>query len=85
MSRTTPHPVDAELLDAIERDSDIPVGSPLDGAVLRQLGRAVDARVDAEATIRSAVTQARADGHSWATIGAVLGVSRQAAIKRFGP
>lgn len=38
----------------------------------------------AEARLSAAVTAARADGHTWQDIGDVLGVSRQAAFKRFG-
>lgn len=34
--------------------------------------------------VRDAVNAARAAGYSWAAIGAVLGVSRQAAQQRFG-
>jgi hypothetical protein len=34
---------------------------------------------------RAAVDQAKADGRSWAAIGRQLGVSKQAAARRFGP
>lgn len=39
---------------------------------------------EAQAALTDAVRAARADGVSWADIGAVLGTSRQAAFKRFG-
>lgn len=38
----------------------------------------------AERALADAVHRARASGHSWAAVGAVLGTSRQAAFKRFG-
>ena len=38
----------------------------------------------AERALADRVAQARAAGHSWADVGAVLGTSRQAAFKRFG-
>jgi len=37
----------------------------------------------AEHTLTAAVTRARQAGHPWSTIGALLGVSRQAAQQRF--
>lgn len=47
--------------------------------------RVADAGVaEAQQRLRVAVEQARAQGSSWAEIGDVLGVSRQAAFKRFG-
>jgi hypothetical protein len=39
----------------------------------------------ADELLHDAVAAARADGHTWRTIGQVLGVSSQAAHKRFGP
>lgn len=38
----------------------------------------------AKAHLQAAVQQARAAGRTWADIGEVLGISRQAAFKRFG-
>jgi hypothetical protein len=68
---TTP----ADLRDRLEHD-------PAASLVL------VDsARVAAEETsrlLREAVTSARSAGHSWDTIGRLIGVSRQAAQQRFG-
>lgn len=40
--------------------------------------------IRARADLRSAVEQAHADGASWADIGTILGITRQAAFKRFG-
>jgi hypothetical protein len=39
----------------------------------------------AQQDLREAVRAALDDGSTWAEIGAVLGVSRQAASQRFGP
>ncbi|MGI8697635.1 MAG: hypothetical protein ACR2J0_00595 [Mycobacteriales bacterium] len=39
----------------------------------------------AEHTLAAAVTRARQTGHPWSTIGAQLGISRQAAQQRFTP
>lgn len=48
---------------------------------LQQAQQAID---DARAALVAAVRAARADGRTWADIGAELGMSRQAAFKRFG-
>lgn len=42
------------------------------------------ARADAERSIAAAVTDARAHGYSWATIGAMIGTSGEAARQRYG-
>jgi hypothetical protein len=47
-------------------------------AATRSLGLIV------EDTLRTVVAQARAEGYTWAEIGRILHVSRQAAFKRFG-
>lgn len=41
-------------------------------------------RADVDQAIDRAVLGLRAQGHSWATIGAATGMSRQAAFKRWG-
>jgi tellurite resistance protein len=69
-------------LDGIEDDPSVEV---FDGAALRDIATARTRTELAEEELRSAVSVARAEGHSWAAIGAVLGgVSRQAAQQRFG-
>lgn len=45
---------------------------------------ASDALQDARRSLESAVLTARASGHTWAEIGETLGMTRQAAYKRFG-
>lgn len=46
--------------------------------------RAAAAEEEVDALLRHAVGAARSAGHSWAVIGAELGMSRQAAQQRFG-
>jgi hypothetical protein len=59
-----------------------------DGQPSAQLLRAIAATRSLETivddTLRALVEQARAAGHTWAEIGAILHVSRQAAFQRFG-
>ena len=51
---------------------------------LHELEAALEAFDAADARLREAVRAARAAEYSWAAIGAVLGVSKQAAQQRFG-
>lgn len=55
-----------------------------DIAALQEVGIAANALDDARSRLQSAVDSARDVGLSWARIGTVLGVSRQAAEQRFG-
>lgn len=84
MNMTATKTSDAELLARIEADTDEPTGPAIGGDTLRALAAAGRARANAEETITDAVAQARSEGLSWAVIGAVLGVSRQGALKRYG-
>lgn len=52
--------------------------------VLRELRHAFVVRADAEQRVTDAVRRARADGHSWASIGAMVGTSGEAARQRYG-
>jgi len=62
-----------------------PVTTPADDPTeLRRIGLALRDIEAAEAELRDAVAAARATGRSWAQIGMVLGVTRQAAQERFG-
>jgi hypothetical protein len=56
-----------------------------DAAALRTVRDAFLARADVEREISVAVVQARHAGHSWASIGAMVGTSGEAARQRFGP
>lgn len=71
---------DAEaFLDALD-PATTPAEDPVD---LRRIGLALREVDTAEAELREAVAAARSAGYTWAQIGMVLGVSRQAAHERF--
>jgi len=65
----------ADVLRADERSS---------GQVMRAIAATRSLDTIVEETLRALVEQARAAGHTWAEIGDVLHVSRQAAFQRFG-
>ncbi len=54
------------------------------GQVMRAIAATRSLDMVVEDTLRALVAQARADGHTWAEIGTLLRVSRQAAFQRFG-
>lgn len=56
----------------------------LSGASLRGLAQARDGLARAHAQYEQAVCDAREAGYSWAEIGRVLGVSKQALHRKFG-
>ena len=55
-----------------------------DAASLRAVRGAFQARAEAERLLANAVSVARAEGHSWATIGAMVGTSGEATRQRYG-
>jgi FAD/FMN-containing dehydrogenase len=55
-----------------------------DAAPLRAIRAAVIARSETEREIADAVQVARKAGHTWASIGAMLGTSGEAARQRYG-
>jgi len=55
-----------------------------DATALREVRKAFLARAEAEQRVTEAVEKARVDGHSWASIGAMLGTSGEAARQRYG-
>jgi hypothetical protein len=55
-----------------------------DAASLRAVRLAFQARADAERHLADAVSVARAEGQSWAAIGAMVGTSGEAARQRYG-
>jgi Protein of unknown function (DUF3887) len=65
----------AEVLRADEESS---------GQVMRAIAATRSLDMIVEDTLHALVDQARAGGHTWAEIGEVLHVSRQAAFQRFG-
>lgn len=54
-----------------------------DANALRELRLAFLARAEAEQRVTDAVRRARAHGHSWASIGAMVGTSGEAARQRY--
>lgn len=50
---------------------------------LRRVRNAFLARAEAEQRLREAVEMARAEGHSWASIGAMVGTSGEGARQRY--
>jgi hypothetical protein len=56
----------------------------MDARALRDIAAAVERRAVAERDITDAVTVARAEGHTWAAISAMLGTSGEAARQRYG-
>ena len=60
-------------------------GQIIDARALRDIAAAVERLAGAERDIAAAVAIARAEGHSWAAIGAMLGTSGEAARQRYAP
>jgi hypothetical protein len=56
----------------------------IDARSLRDIRHAFLRRAEAEREISEAVAVARAEGHPWAAIGAMLGTSGEAARQRYG-
>jgi hypothetical protein len=70
-----------EWLDNLDPDdADLTVDDPAD---LRAVGQALAAVASAEQSLAAAVAASRKNGRSWARIAAVLGVSKQAASRRY--
>ena len=59
-------------------------GAGRDAAALRAVRLAFQARADAERRLAEAVEVARDEGHSWSSIGAMVGTSGEAARQRYG-
>lgn len=55
-----------------------------DATALRAVREAFRARAEAERKLAEAVSVARAEGHSWAAIGSMVGTSGEAARQRYG-
>ena len=58
--------------------------TPVDTTVLQELGELADQRAAVEAEVADAVRRARAANRTWSEIGAMLGVSKQAAQRKYG-
>lgn len=72
-----------QLADRFERH-DPDMHKVADAAALRALRKAFQNRADAERRLADAVSLARAQGHSWAAIGSMVGTSGEAARQRYG-
>lgn len=72
-----------KLADRFESD-DPNTAHLKDAVALRAVRKAFQARAKAEARLSEAVVAARAQGHSWAAIGAMVGTSGEAARQRYG-
>jgi hypothetical protein len=55
-----------------------------DAAALRAVREAFEDSANAQRRLAEAVAVARAEGHSWAAIGAMVGTSAEAARQRYG-
>lgn len=64
-------------------DGNLGPGREVGGASLRAVRVAFDQKARAEQDLIDAVTVARAEGHSWAAIGAMLGTSGEAARQKY--
>jgi len=73
----------ADELAARFEDHDPEPGSVDDAGALRGLRTAFRSRADAERQLTEAVAVARVEGHSWASIGAMVGTSGEAARQRY--
>lgn len=78
----------AERAAALERWSERVAAENLteaDTSALREIAELVDQRDDVDDKILDAVRSARRSNRSWSEIGAMLGVSKQAAQRKYGP
>ncbi len=75
-----------EMLDEIENANDGEGPDPIEtfsGPGLAELAAAIEARANAEVAVADAVDHARGQGATWETIGGLLGMTRQGALKRY--
>jgi len=72
-----------EFADRFER-VDPDAHDAVDAESLRVVRAASEERAAAEARLAEAVSVARAEGHSWSAIGAMVGTSGEAARQRYG-
>ena len=85
MPRTTEEIIhQAEELATRFEDHEPDADEVRDASALRELRHAFLARAEAERRVTDAVRRARAEGHSWASIGAMIGTSGEAARQKYG-
>lgn len=76
-----------EMLDEVETANDGDGPDPLStysGPNLAELAAAIEIRASADRAIEAAVHNARSEGATWQSIGDLLGMTRQGALKRYG-
>lgn len=73
----------AEELAARFEDHEADSEVVLDAGALREVRNAFLSRAQAERRLTESVGRARAEGHSWASIGAMVGTSGEAARQRY--
>lgn len=74
----------AEELAARFEEHEPDAGEVRDATALRELRQAFLERAAAEQRVTDAVGRAREDGHSWASIGAMVGTSGEGARQKYG-
>jgi len=74
----------AEELAALFEEHEPALDAIRDAEALGEVRGSFLARAQAEQRLREAVGMARADGHSWTSIGAMVGTSGEAARQRYG-
>lgn len=74
----------ADKLAARFEEYEPPGGAGKDAAPLRELRKAFETYAQAHRALIDAVSVARAAGHSWTSIGAMVGTSGEAARQRYG-
>jgi hypothetical protein len=75
---------DAEKLAKQFEEQEPGAGDLMDATPLRELRRAFEVAASAQQAVADAVSVARAQGHSWRTIGMMIGTSGEAARQRYG-
>lgn len=83
-SAAAPSSSPARLVELEDLIANLDPANARDAAPLRSVAVAAQVSRDADDALAVAVANARSAGTSWTAIGAVLGVSRQAAQQRFG-
>ena len=84
MNQTRYTPTDHYSPDAVRRMAAAMAPTPEDGPYLAILDAINLCRTDLDIREHNLVQEMRSDGTSWATIGALFGITRQAAQQRFG-
>ena len=84
LPRTTQQIIDQADELAARFEQNDPTDEVKDAAALRAVREAFLRRAAAERELADAVRAARAEGHSWAAIGAMVGTTGEAARQRYG-